>query len=853
MLRQKWSLIVVLAGVLGASCSSVETLEPTVSGGEKLESQQQQKISVADPGIGDRFGGAVALSGDTALVGAAEDDIGGLGSDAGSAYVYRQTSSGWALEQKLVAPDGTAQSRFGSSVAIEGDTAVVSSGFNAGTAAIYVFSRSGTTWTLRKKLPSPDPTTGRFFSLSLSGARLVGVTTKAQLYFRGEPRDDASWTYEQSVSTPIASRAVVSGDLLVIGYGGEDVGANVDQGAAHVFMYSNAGWTDVQRLTASDGAPNAQFGTALAISGGTLLVGDSAGTVNGVGRGSAYAFVWSGSTWAQQQKLTAPDGAAGDQFGASLAISGDLALVGAPFHEHNGQNQNHGAAYLYARSGSTWQLKQEVRALDAQNNDNFSNDVALFGNTALIGATNDDGPIFQAQGSAYVFRFPGTLGDPCGAASDCATGFCSDGHCCDSACDGYCNACSVSTGAPKDGQCTLLPAGSKGSPSCAPFQCTGASPDCSADSCMPCEGDDGCTPDFYCAASGACQPRKALGRACELEAGADCKVAGCRVCASGGCNDGTCCGEDHCGVGVGCSANPCQNGGTCTDTPTGHTCACGPGVNGHDCQFTFTQIAASDYTFCGLRSDGKVACWGSGLAGVAKPVPPADTFTSISGGRNHYCGVRTDGSVACWGAVVAGGPPPVAFKQVTAGSDLDCGIALDDSVRCWGTSSASPPSGAFKSVALGVGYGCGIRVDDTVSCWWFDVPDPQRDKGQLTPPPNTYYRTLSLGINESCGITLDGMVLCWGAPDLGWEGGILGPFTALSTSLSYGCALRSDGLIVCRGNGGFGTTEPPHIGLPETGFRALAVGIYFGCAVRKDGIVRCWGLDMKDSPPSGMP
>ena len=145
------------------------------------------------------------------------------------------------------------------------------------------------------------------------------------------------------------------------------------------------------RLTASDHARGDQFGYSAAISGSTAVVGAYAKNSS---TGAAYVFVHSGTGWSQQAKLTAPDGAAGDQFGYSAAISGTTAVVGAP-----GKNSFTGAAYVFVRSGTAWSQQAELTASDAAVNDEFGWSVAISGTTAVLSA-----PLTNSEaGAAYVF------------------------------------------------------------------------------------------------------------------------------------------------------------------------------------------------------------------------------------------------------------------------------------------------------------------------------------------------------------------------------------------------------------------------------------------------------------------
>jgi len=165
------------------------------------------------------------------------------------------------------------------------------------------------------------------------------------------------------------------------------------------------------KLTASDGASGDAFGTSCAIDGDTILIGAKYDGDKGLKSGSAYVFVRSGTTWTQQQKLTASDGAAGDWFGISVDLDGETAVIGAT--PDNGEGSHSGSAYVFVRSGLTWSQYQKLVPSDGAEADEFGLSVALDGNTILIGAPKADawlGATWNGwkRGSAYVFARDGT-------------------------------------------------------------------------------------------------------------------------------------------------------------------------------------------------------------------------------------------------------------------------------------------------------------------------------------------------------------------------------------------------------------------------------------------------------------
>ncbi|MEZ5454614.1 MAG: FG-GAP repeat protein [Lysobacteraceae bacterium] len=329
---------------------------------------QQAKL-VADDGVpNDYFGASVALDGNTALVGAYGDDV-GVNSHQGSAYVFTRSGSTWTQQAKLVAGDGAITDRFGFSVTLDGDTALVGA-YPDDVGAIgsaYVFTHSGTTWTQQAKLVAGDGAEGDAFGYSVALNR----------------------------------------DTALVGAYGDDVGANSDQ-ARPTFTRSGAAWTQQAKLVAGDGAEGDEFGTSVALDGDTTLVGATYDDVSSSNQGSAYVFTRSGKAWIQQTKLTAGDAAAGDLLGRSVALDGDTALVGA-YTDDVGAISDQGSAYVFTHSGSTWTHQAELTAGNGATGDWFGDSVALDGDTALVGAYTDDVGANSDQGSAYVFTRSGNM------------------------------------------------------------------------------------------------------------------------------------------------------------------------------------------------------------------------------------------------------------------------------------------------------------------------------------------------------------------------------------------------------------------------------------------------------------
>ncbi len=353
----------------------------------------------------DKFGAPVAVSGDTVLIGASFDDIDGQ-ANQGSAYIFG-ICQGVGEQQKLTAADGAGSDYFGSSVAVSGDTVVVgvfgdTIGGNSGQGSAYIFTLSGDTWTQQQKLTAVDGAAGDLFGLyvAISGDTAVVGTpydTIGANPYQGSAyifvRNGAIWTLQQKIIASDGAAGdqfgtvALSGDTAVIGARLDDIGGGVNQGSAYIFARSGATWTEQQKLTASDGAAGDSFGHSAAISGDTAIVGAPGGDINGaMDQGSAYIFVRSGATWTEQQKLTASGGAAGDGFGGSVAVSVSTAVVGAAANGIGG-NPLQGSAYVFELIGATWTQQQKLTASDGAANALFGHSVAVSGDIAVVGAS----------------------------------------------------------------------------------------------------------------------------------------------------------------------------------------------------------------------------------------------------------------------------------------------------------------------------------------------------------------------------------------------------------------------------------------------------------------------------------
>ncbi len=260
-----------------------------------------------------------------------------------------------------------------------------------------------------------------FVFLLFAGVRRISAQSVFPTLIQQQELTAADGGAGDQFAWPVALSA--DGNTALIGAERKIINGNISQGAAYVFTRSGSNWVLQQELTAADGTASDFFGSPVKLSadGNTALIGAGDKKIgSNSGQGAAYVFVRSGSTWTQEQELTASDGAAGDLFAAYAALSADgsNALVTA-FTKNVGSNPSQGAAYVFTRSGSAWAQQQELTASDAAANDLFGESPAVSGDggTILIGSPGKHAEyVFVRSGSTWTQRQELTASD--GTASD---------------------------------------------------------------------------------------------------------------------------------------------------------------------------------------------------------------------------------------------------------------------------------------------------------------------------------------------------------------------------------------------------------------------------------------------------
>ena len=402
---------------------------------------QQAYLKASTPDSIDQFGYSVAVSGDTVVIGAPYessnatgvngDGSNNLASSSGAAYVFIRSGNTWSQQAYLKASNTKAGDNFGWSTAISGDTVVIGASYESSSAtgvngdgsnnsasksgAAYVFTRSGSTWSQQAYLKASNTGAGDNFGRSIA----------------------------------------ISGDTVVAGASGESSnasGVNGDgsnnsaahSGAAYVFTRSGSTWSQQAYLKASNTGASDRFGYSAAVSGDTVVVGalDESSSATGVGgnqadnsassSGAAYVFTRSGTNWSQQAYIKASNTAAGNNFGASVAVSGDTFVVGAEGESSsatgvNGDGSDNasfpsassGAAYVFTRSGNIWSQQAYLKASNTTAGAYFGWSTAISGNTVVVGSPyetssatgingNQSDHSATNSGAAYMFTRSGS-------------------------------------------------------------------------------------------------------------------------------------------------------------------------------------------------------------------------------------------------------------------------------------------------------------------------------------------------------------------------------------------------------------------------------------------------------------
>lgn len=407
---------------------------------------QLAKLMATDAAAGNNFGNDVAIEGDRVVIGSPNSAprTGTLG--AGAAYIYSRSGGAWSVSSqvRLVASDRASGDQFGAAVALSGNWAAVGAPDEESaigvlsSGSVYLYRWDGSQWgggsllgsrTQSQKIAGPALSNERFgCAVAMDGDTLV---VGADQLFTASRFGRAfvyrliggTWILEDTLTAPDAAPndvfghdVAISGDTIVIG-APRIVGTPTpsDTGAAYVFTRAGSSWLFQAKLTPSDGGAGDLFGGSVALLGNVAVIGaehhDLTSPLLLPNAGAAYVFTRTGSVWPQTQKLTASDAIFDEAyFGNAVGISPDMIAVGS-----YGDASNTGSVYLYAGGGPSWTEVAKVFGLDSRDTDQFSRDALALAadNTLIVGAALHEGsalPIGDNRGAAYIFDINGLGG-----------------------------------------------------------------------------------------------------------------------------------------------------------------------------------------------------------------------------------------------------------------------------------------------------------------------------------------------------------------------------------------------------------------------------------------------------------
>jgi FG-GAP repeat len=386
------ALVLKAATSAGANPTSADLLARAVT------TTITEKFKIAPEGEVNSFGYSVSLSGNRALLGTATYDRA-----TAAAYVYVFIGGVWTLEATLIPSDLQLNNTYGSAVSLSGARALVGAPYSSNSSShgqAYVFAFDGTNWNEEAKLVSSGSDNLDFFgwAVSIQGDRaLVGAWGEVG-------NDGAAYIFERTGTSWSESAKLLPTPDQGSGFGiavslsgqralvGQTVGNEIDfSGAAYVFRVESGSWSQEAKLSVVN-SPDESFAAAVSLSGNRALIG----APQGFSKGSAYVFAFDGRAWDQTAHIFAlSEVTSGGNFGQSVSLSGRRALIGA-----SEDNNSIGSAYLYRFDGAIWTEQEKLVASDGAPDDEFGFSVSLEGQRALIGAGR---PQFGGTGAAYVF------------------------------------------------------------------------------------------------------------------------------------------------------------------------------------------------------------------------------------------------------------------------------------------------------------------------------------------------------------------------------------------------------------------------------------------------------------------
>lgn len=614
-----------------------------LGGAAEMALFQEAKLSVDLAAFGEDCG--ISVAGSNSMVAVAVD----LGLDVGlgqhnRAYVFTRKGDGWAREAKLAAPGTIDADHFGASIALANNTILVgASGLTAAgdrAGAAYVFSKPEDEWQLQAILSSSRAASGDAFgqsvalsgNLALVGAPGNGTSTRGAAHvfmFNG-----SSWIHQAVLEADDVTPSDYYGDSVALFDDFALIGApyhNEQRGAAYMFIRSGANWTLHTKFSLPQAVVNDQFGCSLAMTGHTAMIGALGHSLSA---GAVFIFKHESSVWIQKDRLVAPDAISGMIFGTSIAMTSELAIIGAAGTTSAGGSRS-GMAHLYAIVNGTWTLQANLSAEDAAPERRFGRSVAFLDEAPVVGSCRlDDTDPY----SAYVFNQDHCKPSHCGPGlvlkplvelpTQCAGTSCTWQECCEPVDVCGTEDCMV------PGFLQKMPPPACASTSCTQTECCDAQGICTADLCVTawtpklsfpsyCNGTV-CTIEECCDRMGVCMQEDCyLGYVMKKEVPTNCSSRVCNVteccdpaascpalkyyCPSplitrfelpAFCNGTSCAVDECCQARVVCTSDHCSSASILQVPP--RSCA-GTACTEDECCYFFGRCSAHD-------------CRGNGLA-----------------------------------------------------------------------------------------------------------------------------------------------------------------------------------------------------------------------------------------------
>lgn len=379
-------------------------------------------IESPEAAAGDMFGSVVSLSGEAFVAGAPGSDT--AATDGGRGYVFRHDGTSFALEATLSPVTLSAGDGLGYAASMDGEVLAIGAPFDdipaPDSGAAYAYRFDGTNWNLEARMSQPHPVAGDHFGCALSvrgDVAMVGADGRD--FERADSggaficRFNGSEWFQDFDLGPSdhdvadhAGSAVAAGD--VFGFVGAPSDNDGGEDAGSVFVWqitATQRWAEHSKLTATTDGVGEEFGQSVDIDGDVAIVGANGDRDMGMDAGAAFIWERSGDIWVERQKIHAWAGAPGDHVGLRVGIDGEFAIVSA--HYDDEAFLDAGAAYVFYRQGDSWVPFQKLIASDAQKRDSFGVSVAIDGDVIVVGAEREDDGGTSA-GAVYVFRLEGT-------------------------------------------------------------------------------------------------------------------------------------------------------------------------------------------------------------------------------------------------------------------------------------------------------------------------------------------------------------------------------------------------------------------------------------------------------------